>query len=216
MAYPIRMQAQTAALGATESSSDRAKAVAALQSMRRSLKKWLKLRRTMDAYVVGKHQAPRWFRNPGAKPLPPSVAALNLKQDRFHVEQDLANTVFSLLVESGADPQSLPQPNVAVDSDAAVKIAEVAVAGRAPEEASSAQAQGIVWFVLAIPVAGVVLVLSQLIKSKADTAIEMERLRLVEAGAITDSGFWLKVASVGVVAWLLWDKVGLKEKIKLT
>ena len=210
MAYPVRIQAQTA-MGATP--ADAATAGRAIRGMRRSLQGWLKRRRTMDAYVAGKRKAAGLFRNPGAKPLPPGVAALNLQSDRFAAEQDLANTLYALLVEMGIDGSLLPQPNVAVDPDSAVKLAEVAIAGRLPTESSSPTSAGL-WWLVAIPVAGAVLVISQLIASKADVAKEKERLRCVESGACTDTGFWLKFASIGIIGWIAWDKMGLREKLK--
>jgi hypothetical protein len=182
--------------------------------MRRSLRGWLTARKTMDAYVAGQRKPAGLFRNPGARPLPPAVAAMNLRERRFAHEQDLANTLFALLTESGFDPSSLPQANVGVEPNAAVNLAEIVIAGRTPTEVSSPSSQGFIWLV-AIPVAGAVLIISQLISSKADVAKEKERLACVVSGACTDSGFWLKVASIGVIAWLAWDKLGLKDKIKL-
>lgn len=191
-----------------------AESEAAIRSMRASLKEWLKLRKRMDQYVAGNVNAPRALRNPGAKPLPPSVVGSTLMAERFAVEQDLAWQLFTLLTETGLAPSSLPQPNLRTDPNAAVKLAEVAINGKLPSEMGSPSAQGIVWFVLAIPVAGLVLVISQAIKSKADLAKEQERLRCIESGACTDSGFWLKMASLAVIGWIAWDKMGLKEAIR--
>ena len=59
--------------------------------------------------------------------------------------------------------------------------------------------------------AGAVLIISQLIKSKADVQLAHEERLCKESGACTDTGFWLKVASIGVIGWLAWDKLGLRE-----
>jgi hypothetical protein len=167
----------------------------------------------MDNYVAGNVKAPALLRNPGAKPLPPAVVGSTLRAERYANEADLARQLYQLLVECGLDASSLPRPDVARDPDAAVKLAKIAISGKSPAEVSAPQAQGLAWFVLAIPVAGAALVISQYIKSKADVAMEQERLRCIESGACTDSGFWLKVASIAVIGWLAWDKMGLREAV---
>lgn len=190
----------------------RRRAVAALRQMRRGLRGWLKYRRRMDDYVRGEVEAPLLFRR--AKPLPPAAVAATLRRDRLAEETDLAETLHALLVETGCDASALPRPDVAADPDAAVKLAEVAIRGVCPEEVSSAQAQGIAWFVLAIPLGAAVLVLSQVISSKADVAMEKERLRCVQSGACTDAGFWLKWGAILVGGWVAWDKLGLREVVR--
>jgi hypothetical protein len=183
--------------------------------MRNRLEDWLKFRTTLDEYAAGKRKgAPAWLRNPGSKPIPPGIIKSTLRRDRFPVEQDLAETLFALLVECGLDGSTLPQPNVSVDPDAAAKLAQIAVCAKTPTEKPEAQGLGFPFWMLAIPIAGVVLVLAQLIKSKADVAVETERLRCIESGACTDAGFWLKVGSIAVVAWLAWSKLGIREMVK--
>lgn len=201
------------ALGA-DTPADKKQAEVALKSMQRSLKSWLKDRQIMDQYVAGKRSAPKLFRNPGSKPLPPSVVAATLRSERYADEQDLAETLYALLTECGMDPSSLPGPDVARDPDAAAKLAVIAIKGKPAADVASAQAQGIVWFVLLIPVAAVVMVISHAITSKADIAKQKERLRCIESGACTDSGFWLKMGAIAVTAWLAWDKFGLRKAIQ--
>lgn len=168
----------------------------------------------MDEAADGQRMAPRLGRRFGSKPLPPSVIRKTLDDERFYDEQDLARQLHQLLVECGANID-LPSPNVAADPNAAVRLAEIVLKGACPGETVDApQAQGIVWFVLAIPLAAVVLVISQVIKSKADVAKERERIRCIQSGHCTDYGFWLKVASVGIVGWLAWDKFGIREAIQ--
>ena len=192
------------------SPTSQAQAERAIKAMRRSLKGWLKDRARMDAYVAGKIKPPSFFRAPGAKPLPPAVVGASLRQDRFASEQDLATMLYGLLSEMGI--AALPAPNVAKDPDAAVKLAKIAIAGRTPSEGP--EPQGIVWFALAIPIAGVVIIASQFITSRAEVAKEQERIRCIESGACTDYGFWLKVGAIATVGWIAWDKLGLREKVK--
>lgn len=211
MAYPVY---SPSAFGDVEGAATptKAESEAAIRSMRRSLKGWLKFRKKVDEAAAGVGKASR-FRNPGAKPLPPSVVRSTLREERFTVEQDLATQLHTLLMEAGFSSQALPQPNVAVDPNAAVKLAEIAINGKLPSEVGGPQAQGIVWFVLAIPVAGIVLIISQAIKSKADVAKHQAEMHCIEIGKCTDSGFWLKVGSIAVLGWLAWDKFGLKEAV---
>jgi hypothetical protein len=200
------------AVPATNVQATKKQAEAALKQMQHGLKSWLKVRKRMDGYVVGQVRAPELFRR--AKPLPPAVVAKTLRADRYRDEQDLAETLYSLLTECGADAASLPAPDVAKDPDAAAKLAVIAINGKTPSEVASPAAQGFVWFVLAIPVAGVVLVISQMIKSKADVVMQKEQLRCIESGGCTDYGFWLKVGAIAVTAWLAWDKFGVREAVQ--
>lgn len=200
------------ALGATDTPDEKRQAEAALKQMQRSLKGWLKFRKKLDAYVAGEVKAPALFRR--TKPLPPNTVAVTLRNDRYAGEQDLADTLYSLLTETGCPASALPSPNVAKDPDAAVKLAQIAIASKCPQDVVSPQSTGIVWFVLAIPIAGVVLVISQFIKSKAEVEKEKERLRCIQAGACTDAGFWLKIGAVATLSWLAWDKFGLREAVE--
>jgi hypothetical protein len=199
---------------ASLSTPTRQQAEAAVRGMKGELRSWLKFRGIMNDYVAGKRQAPKLLRNPGARPLPPAVVGQTLSRERFAGEQDLAETLYGLLCEMGLEPRSLPRPDVSRDPDAAAKLAQIAIAGKTPSEAASPSAQGLVWFVLAIPVAGIVLIISQMIKSKAEVQKEQERLRCIESGACTDSGFWLKVGGIAITAWLVWDKFGLREVVE--
>jgi len=189
--------------------ADQAKAAAVLRQMRRSLSRWLRVRRALDQYIAGDRPAPILGRR--ARPLPPRVAKVGLQQDRFRTEQDLANQLYALLQDCGIPAIQLPSPDVSKDSEAAVKLATIAVAGKTPDEVPAAQAQGIVWFALAIPAAAVVLMWSYYVKSKADAAAEAERLRCIQAGACTDYGFWLKWAAVAGLGWFAWDKMGVRD-----
>lgn len=194
--------------GIVPAGATKAQAEAAIKSMRGSLRGWLKVRQRMDDYAAGRTKPARR----GA--VPPSVVRQTLKRDRLAGEQSLAETLHGLLMEAGLDPASIPAPDVASDPDAAVKLARIALAGKTPSEVKAPQAQGFVWFLIAIPVAGIVLVISQMIKSKAEVQKEQEHIRCIESGACTDSGFWLKIGAITLTAWLAWDKFGLREAVK--
>jgi hypothetical protein len=167
----------------------------ALKGMRRSLRSWLTYRKRMDEYAAGQ-VGPAAIRRPGVRPLPAGAVAATLRSERFATEQDLANKLYALLIEAGVT--ELPAPDVEADPNVAVKLATIAITGPI---ATSPEAQGIIWFV-AIPVVGVVLVLTQLIRSKADVAKEQERIRCIQSGACTDYGFWMKAASVIAIGYL--------------
>ena len=189
------------------------KADAQLRSMKSKLTRWLKVRKHMDKYAAGL-VPPATLRKPGTKPVPPQVVAASLKPERYEGEQDLANAVYNLLVETGVSPAAIPSPDVKKHPDAAVHVVEFALQGKAPSEVNGPQAQGVVWFVLAIPIAGIVFFLSHMVSKKAEVEMEKERLRCIEAGACTDSGFWLKIASMGVIGWFAWEKVGVGKKVQ--
>ena len=138
--------------------------------MKRSLKSWLRYRNLLDDYVAWNRTAPMLFRRPGSKPLPARTIEATLSKERLADEQSLASTLHSLLLEVGVAPSCLPAPDVASDPEAAVRLAEIAIHGACPSELPTPAAQGLVWFVLAIPIAGVVLISSQLIKRRADVA----------------------------------------------
>jgi hypothetical protein len=216
MAYPIYSPPSYAlGLGAVDMPSDKAKAEAALKAMQRSLKGWLKSRAKVDAIAAGKITPAALFRRPGARPLPASAVAATLRQDRLQVEQDLADQLYALLKETGC--HGVVYPDVKSEPNAAVRVAEIALAGKCPSDADRAPAGqeglGIIWFVLLIPIAGVVIVLSQIVKSKADVAKHQADMQCIQSGHCTDTGFWLKVASVSVLAWLAWDKFGVRERV---
>ena len=175
-------------MGSIDAMSDPGVAKARIAKMKNSLKRWMKIR--------------------SKRPSSPEV-----RVERFAHEQDLANTLWQLLVECGMNPTSLPAADVNKDPDAAVKLAKIAITGKPSDEVSVAQDQGFVWF-LVIPVAGAVLVLTHLISTKADVAMQKEEISCIQSGNCTDYGFWLKMGSVAVIGWIAWDKLGLKSKFK--
>lgn len=183
---PLTYAAPSYALGDSNSQVTRANAQASFKGMQSTLKSWLRYRNIVNGAALGKS--------------PDEIQ--KLRQDRFKTEQDLANTLHALLVECGASAAALPVTDVSVDADAAAKLAEIAILGKCPADAAHPAATGAIWWLIAIPVAGVVLIASAWISSKAEVAKEAERLRCVQSGACTDSGFWIKVGAVAVTAFV--------------
>lgn len=190
------------------------KAKAELNRMRSSLTQWLKYRAINDEVAAGRGDsvpAP-FLKKPGAKPMPPQAMAMRLRVQRLSDEGTLAKQLHALLSEV-FDPGTLPDPNIDKNPNAAVELAKIAIAGKIPSD-KGPQAQGFIWlWPIAIVVGGIALVIMFAIRSSADVAKERERLECIKAGKCTDTGFWLKVAAVGVVGWLVWDKAGLGSRI---
>ena len=182
--------------------AEKAKAEARIRGMRRSLKEWLKFRTRMDDAATGKRKAK----------VPVHVLAKTLPLSRdWALEQRIAVQLHALLSEM-MDANQLPSPDVSKDPNAAVKLANIAISGGLPAEVASPVAQGIFWLWPAAIVVGMVLfTIMSKISSDADVAKEKERLECIKAGACTDAGFWLKMGGVAVLAWVAWDKFGLKE-----
>ena len=185
-----------------------------LAKMRRSLASWLKFRLLNDQVALGKPVPPPLLKRPGA--IRPSPAAMRqcLSAQRGEDEQALATQLYQLLAEV-FDPKSLPEPNLANNPSAAVELARIAIAGKLPGEGIAPQEVGAIWMwplVIVIGVIGFVIMTS--IRSSADVAKERERIECIKAGACTDSGFFLKLGAVAVIAWLVWDKLGVGERVK--
>jgi hypothetical protein len=186
-----------------------------LGKMRRSLAAWLKFRTLNDKVAAGQPVPAPLLKRPGAvRPTAQAMSAC-LSAQRGQDEQALATQLHQLLGEV-FDPQSLPNPDITKNPRAAVQLAQIAVAGKLPGEASSPAAQGAaIWMwplVIVIGVIGFVIMTS--IRSSADVAKERERFECIKAGACTDSGFFLKLGAVAVIAWLAWDKLGIGERVK--
>lgn len=164
-----------------------AQAAARLEKMSNSLKNWLRLRKSTDGTVATEADARRLFRS------------------RRGDEQILAENLYALLRQAGFPETDLPVPDVALDPNAAVELAELVVSGELPTPA----AQGIL--MLLIPLAAVAWVISRAIQSQADLAAEKEKIRCIESGACTDSGFWLKAGGISVVAYVAWSILKKKK-----
>jgi hypothetical protein len=187
--------------------AEKSKAQRRIKSMRRSLKGWLKARIRNDQAAMGKVKAK----------VPPHVLAKTLPMARdWALEQQLAIQIHGLLSEF-MDAAQLPDPDISKDPNAAVKLAQIAVNGKLPEEANKPSPQGVlpllIWPVVIL--AGMVaFTIMTKISSDADVAKHKEEEISLRAGARTDSGFWLKMAGIAVVGWVAWDKLGVKKAFK--
>jgi hypothetical protein len=181
--------------------ADVQKAKSEIDRMKRSLSGWLKYRTLNDAVVAGTA--------PTSKPRAYAREVVLQSRD-MAAEQQLAKQLYVLLAESLPGVQ-LPDPNVTANPQAAVQLAMIAIHGPAP---SSPQAQG-AWYTSwpLLVVGGLLLAITTAIKSSADVTKEKERLACIQAGACTDSGFFLKVGGVALLVWVAWQ-MGLHEKIK--
>ena len=185
--------------------TEKAKAERRIKSMRRSLKRWLKKRRINDEAAMGKRKAK----------VPAHILAKTLPLARdWALEQRLAIQLHGLLSEF-MDASQLPNADIAKGPNAAVKLAQVAISGKLPNEANTPTPQGIlpvlfIWPIL-IVVGMVMFTIMSKISSDADLAELKEHNRCVETGACTDSGFWLKMGAIAVVGWVVWDKLGVKK-----
>lgn len=189
------------------------RARADLARMKRSLKAWLKYRTINDAVAAGKPVKRPLLRTPGGR-RPTAIAhALVLSRARAADEQPLALELHTLLSEI-FDPAQLPGPDLAKNPDAAVQLAAIAISGKLPGEAAAPEAAGIIWmWPLVIVVGAITMVITSSIRSRADVAKERERIECIKAGACTDTGFWLKFGAIVVVGWLVWDRMGLRERL---
>jgi hypothetical protein len=189
----------------------------ALAKMKRSLKAWLKYRAMNDQIAAGSASTipTPLFRTPGAAPPPPAVMGLRLRRERFADESELAAQLHSLLSEV-FDGGTLPDPDVQKNPNAAVELARIAIAGRLPGDADvMPTAQGFFWlWPLVIVVGAIAFVITTAITSSADVAKEKERIECIKAGKCTDTGFWLKVGSIALVGWIVWDKMGVGARVK--
>ncbi len=182
--------------------AEKAKAEAEIHKMRSALTGWLRYREINNAVVAGKAKAK----------VPPGLAKKMIESGRdWGLEQKLANQLHVLLSET-FDAGQLPSPNLVKDPEAAVKLAQIAIAGRLPSDGAAPAAAGMIWLWPAVVVVGLVL-FTVVFKIRSDAALaeEKERLACVQMGACTDYGFWLKLGGVALLAWLAWDKFGLRE-----
>jgi hypothetical protein len=180
--------------------TDAMKAKATLDKMRASLAAWLKFRKSNDDVASGKV--------PGK--IAPAVLRQKLIAQRAAYEQPLADQLHQLLSEV-MDSQSLPDPDLDEDPDAAAKLAAIAVLGRAEGERAAPLPQGMwspgtIWPLALI--GGLAVVAMFGISSAADVAKEHERIQCVQSGACTDSGFWLKAAAVAGLGYVGWRMYG--------
>jgi len=187
-----------------------------LAKMKRSLASWLKYRSMNDQIAAGGASSlpTPLLKTPGASTPPAAVMSLRLRRERFADESELAAQLHTLLAEV-FDGGTLPDPDVQKNPNAAVELAKIAIAGKLPGEAAAPTAAGFIWmWPLVIVVGAIAFVITTAIRSSADVAKEKERLECIKAGKCTDTGFWLKVGALTVVGWIVWDKMGVGERVK--
>ncbi len=128
--------------------------------------------------------------------------------DATPVEQRLGKRLYILLCEM-FDSSKLP-PESAV-----IQLAQIAVAGKLSNESATPSAVGFIWLWPAVAVVGLVmLTVVTKIRSDADDAADERKTQCIMAGKCTDTGFWLKVGGAALIAWLAWEKFGLKKMMK--
>jgi hypothetical protein len=181
-----------------------------LAKMKRSLAAWLKYRAMNDQITAGAGaQLPTpLLRHPTRAPSSPAVTAAKLARSRPATEAQLAGQLYQLLSEV-FDPASLPCPDLCTNPQAAVQLAQIAIAGQLPASSGAPVAAGAWWVWPAVIVVGAIaIVIITEIQSSADVAKNQEQIACIEAGKCTDSGFWLKAAAIAVIGWIAWDKLG--------
>jgi len=183
------------------SKSDVQRAKVELDRMKGSLRGWLKFRTLNDAVAAGTA--------PTTKPRAFAREVVTQSRD-WAYEQKLAKQLYVLLSETLPGVQ-LPDPNVTVNPQAAVQLAKIAIDG---PPASSPQAQG-AWYTSwpVLIVGGLLLAITTTIRTVAEVAKDREEKACIQAGACTDSGFWLKVGGISMLVYIAWQ-MGLGERVK--
>jgi hypothetical protein len=183
--------------------SETAKAKARINKMRASLKDWLRYRTVLTDLAQGKRKGK----------VPAQVVAKWLEQEHdWAGEKRLAIRLHAMLSEA-MDSSLLPDPSK--DREAAVKLARIAISGKLPGEASSPSPTGVVWFIpAAVVIAMVMYGYSAKVEAEAD--VQKERLKyecIKNAGwmACSGPGALVAAAAFAGLAWLAWDKFGLRE-----
>ena len=173
----------------------------AIKAMQRTLKRWLRFRKANDDAALGHKKAK----------VPMGVAAQRVTSMRdWALEKNIAKNLYAMLSEF-MDPSALPDPR---QPGAAVKLAEIVVAGKLPEDVGP-QATGLIWlWPVAIIAGSGAYAYSMKVQSDAEAAMHKEEIECRELGACTDYGFWLKLASVAFLGWFAWEKLGVKQKVK--
>lgn len=186
--------------------TDVARAAAELESMRRSLRGWLKFRHLNDGVLGGTVQTK----------VPPGQARKAIRIARSTgYEQDLADKLHALLSEVMPDAM-LPNADLRSNPDGAVQLAQIALTGKVPVMQASPSAMGAnpPWLWPVLIVGGLLLAVTTAIRTAADVAKDAEEKECIKAGACTDYGFWLKAAAVLGLGWLAWKELGVGEVVR--
>lgn len=182
-------------------------ASAELARMRRALGAWLKFRGLNDQVLAGTAAV--------RKPITYGQRVVMASRD-MGVEQDLA-TKLSALLQVVMPGQPLPDVDVTSNPDAAVQLAQMALAGgqavSSPTATSGLLGGAHPWLWPLLIVGAVFLTVTTAIATAADVAKDAEEKACIEAGACTDYGFWLKVGGIAVAAWFVWDRMGVGQAL---
>lgn len=186
--------------------ADVSRASAELESMRKSLRAWLRFRQMNDGVLSGA--------------VPTKIPAAQARQSimaarRTGTEQDLAGKLYALLSEVMPDVR-LPNADLRSNPQGAVQLAQIALTGQAPVMAESATALegGPPWMWPVLIVGGLLLAVTTAIRTAADVAKDAEEKECIRAGACTDYGFWLKSAAVLGIGWFAWKELGVGEAVR--
>lgn len=190
---------------ATISTTDVRKAKAELDRMRRSLSRWLEFRAKGDAVLAG---AGKTRKDPGYA----RAVIASARADNLAAEQRLASHLSVLLGEVMPEV-TLPEPT---SPGAAVVLAQIAISGQPPmvTTSPSAQAGAHPWLWPVLIVGGLLLAVTTAIRSAADVALQKEQNACIEAGACTDSAFWLRAAAVVGIGWFVWKELGVGQIVR--
>jgi len=185
----------------TVSRTDVQRAKVELDRMKGSLRSWLKFRTLNDAVAAGTA--------PTTKPRKFAAEVVTQSRD-WDAEQKLAKQLYVLLSETLPGVQ-LPEPSIATNPQAAVQLAKIAIDG---PPSSSPQAQG-AWYTSwpVLIVGGLLLAITTTIRTIAEVSKDKEEKACIQAGACTDSGFWLKVGGISMLVYIAWQ-MGLGERVK--
>jgi hypothetical protein len=176
-----------------------------LDKMRRALESWLKYRAINDGVLAGSV--------PVSKPLALAQAIVAQRRDMI-AEQRLA-TQLALLLSSSYPGAALPDADVARNPNAAVQLAQIAIAGVPPLASTSPQSVGMTWLWPTLIVGGSLLAYTTKIKTDAESAAESERLACIQAGGCTDYGFWLKAGGIAMLGYVLLKTSVIRDVKKL-
>jgi len=187
------------------STQDVAQAKRELARLKGSLARWLKYRTINDAVMAGTAKT--------RKPLAYAQAVVGQARD-VAAEQRLASQLAVLLTEIAPDAQ-LPSSDLSQNPQGAVQLAQIVISGNiptAPGPASQGATHAWLWPVLIV--GGLLLAVTTAIHSAADVAEQKEHDACIEAGACTDTGFFLKAAAIVGLGWFVWKGLGVGDVVR--
>ncbi|HEY4266747.1 MAG TPA: hypothetical protein VGM94_01015 [Galbitalea sp.] len=202
------------------STTDVSTAQQQLNGMKRALAQWLRVRAINDSVMSGTITKIR-------KPLGYAQRVIANARNLAN-EQDLADKLNALLTEL-MPGVVLPNPNLSVNPNGAVQLAQTALSGKVPmtamqtdmsvqptadQSALSGVGATHPWLWPVLIVGGLLIGITTAIKTAADVAKDQEQTACIEAGACTDYGFWLKAGGIVVISWFAWKEMGIGDMVK--